>query len=66
MRLVAAAGHDLRTPMTRLRLRAEFLPEEDRALWLADLDELDRIADSAIGLVREEVDKSAPERSAAG
>lgn len=55
MRLVAAAGHDLRTPMTRMRLRAEFLPEEDREVWLKDLEELDRIADSAIRLVREEV-----------
>lgn len=54
MRLVAAAGHDLRTPMTRMRLRAEFLPEDERASWLADLDELDLIADSAIRLVREE------------
>jgi signal transduction histidine kinase len=54
MRLVAAAGHDLRTPMTRMRLRAEFLPDEERASWLADLDELDLIADSAIRLVREE------------
>jgi signal transduction histidine kinase len=54
MRLVAAAGHDLRTPMTRMRLRAEFLPEEDRVAWLADLDELDAIADSAIKLVKEE------------
>ena len=53
MRLVAAAGHDLRTPMTRMRLRAEFLPEEERAKWLADLDELERIAHSAIRLVRE-------------
>lgn len=54
MRLVAAAGHDLRTPMTRMRLRAEFL-DDDREKWLNDLDELDRIADSAIRLVREEV-----------
>lgn len=54
MRLVAAAGHDLRTPMTRMRLRAEFLPDDERASWLVDLDELDQIADSAIRLVREE------------
>jgi signal transduction histidine kinase len=54
MRLVAAAGHDLRTPMTRMRLRAEFLDEEERAAWLNDLDELDAIADSAIRLVKEE------------
>jgi signal transduction histidine kinase len=55
MRLVAAAGHDLRTPMTRMRLRAEFLTDPDRDKWLADLDELDHIADSAISLVREEM-----------
>jgi signal transduction histidine kinase len=61
MRLVAAAGHDLRTPLTRLRLRAEFLDEEERRQWLTDLNELDHIADSAIRLVREEVDESALE-----
>lgn len=55
MRLVAAAGHDLRTPLTRMRLRAEFVgDEEDRALWLKDIDELECIADSAMQLVREE------------
>lgn len=56
MRLVAAAGHDLRTPMTRMRLRAEFIPDDaERVKWFADLEELDAIADSAIRLVREEV-----------
>lgn len=59
MRLVAAAGHDLRTPMTRMRLRAEFLDEEDRSMWLTDIDELERIADSAIQLVREETGSEA-------
>jgi signal transduction histidine kinase len=57
MRLVAAAGHDLRTPLTRMRLRAEFLDEEDRSMWLNDLEELDHIADSAIQLVREETQR---------
>lgn len=62
MRVVAAAGHDLRTPMTRMRLRAEFISgEEERAKWLADLEELDAIADSAIRLVREEVDRDSSE-----
>ena len=62
MRLLAAAGHDLRTPITRMRLRAEFVEdEEERSLWLSDLDELERIADSAILLVREESGKAPPE-----
>jgi len=62
MRLVAAAGHDLRTPMTRMRLRAEFVVDADeRQSWLKDLDELDHIADSAIRLVREEVSNAADE-----
>lgn len=62
MRLVAAAGHDLRTPLTRMRLRAEFVTdEEDQSLWLTDIDELERIADSAIQLVREETAAAPPE-----
>lgn len=62
MRLVAAAGHDMRTPITRLRLRAEFVPnQEEKEAWLRDLDELERIADSAIQLVREESEKAPPQ-----
>jgi len=63
MRLVAAAGHDMRTPITRMRLRAEFVPDdEERQKWLNDIDELERIADSAILLVREETGEEALER----
>ena len=63
MRLVAAAGHDMRTPITRMRLRAEFVPDEDeRGKWLNDINELERIADSAILLVREETGAEEVER----
>jgi signal transduction histidine kinase len=62
MRLVAAAGHDMRTPITRMRLRAEFVEDdEERTRWLNDLEELERIADSAILLVREESGLASPE-----
>ncbi len=65
MRMIAAAGHDMRTPMTRMRLRAEFVGDtDDRQSWLKDLDELDHIADSAIRLVREEVSPAAREKVA--
>lgn len=59
MRLVADAGHDFRTPLTRMRLRTEFVDdEEERTLWLRDIKELEYIADSAIQLVREETTKA--------
>lgn len=47
MRMVAAAV--MRTPITRMRLRVEFVADaDDRAMGLKDIDELERIADSAI------------------
>jgi signal transduction histidine kinase len=62
MRLIAGAGHDFRTPLTRMRLRAEFVSDEqERTRWLRDIEELDHIADSAIQLVREETTKAPPE-----
>jgi len=63
MRLVAAAGHDLRTPMTRMRLRVEFMEnDEEREKWNRDIDEMMHIADSAIRLVREEADTQSHQR----
>jgi signal transduction histidine kinase len=62
MRLIADAGHDFRTPLTRMRLRAEFVSDaEERTLWLHDIKELEHIADSAIQLVRDETTKAPPE-----
>jgi signal transduction histidine kinase len=40
-RLLGAISHDLKTPITRLRLRAEMLPDADvRTRMLRDLDEM--------------------------
>ncbi len=41
-RMLAAVGHDLRTPITRLRLRCEFI--EDNAARAQMLDELDHMS----------------------
>jgi hypothetical protein len=62
MHLIAAAGHDLRTPITRLRLRAEFVEDEDlQTKLLRDLDEMERLIDDTIALVREETAEEPPE-----
>ncbi|MFN4089257.1 MAG: ATP-binding protein [Alphaproteobacteria bacterium] len=54
---MAAASHDLRTPITRLRLRAEFVDDdEQRTKMLRDLDEMEAILSSTIAFVREQAD----------
>jgi signal transduction histidine kinase len=52
-RVVAAMSHDLRTTLTRLRLRAESIENDDlRARFSADLDEMSQMVQGALGLFR--------------
>ena len=52
--LVTAIGHDLRTPITRLKLRAEFIEDdEQRRKFIADLDELDAMVSATLSFGRD-------------
>jgi signal transduction histidine kinase len=52
--LAAAISHDLRTPVTRLRLRAEFIDTcEQRERMLADLDEIEIMTRSVLAFARD-------------
>jgi signal transduction histidine kinase len=54
-RLLAALGHDLRTPITALRLRAEFVEEDEvRERLLATLDEMQRMVEATLAFARDE------------
>lgn len=51
--LLAAMSHDLRTPLTRLKLRLEALDDEQlRARCNADLDEMERLVMGALRLFK--------------
>lgn len=53
--MLAAIGHDLRTPITRLRLRAEFLEDdEQRRKMLADLDEMEAMITATLAFARDD------------
>ncbi|WP_232631397.1 ATP-binding protein, partial [Methylobacterium sp. Leaf118] len=52
--MLAAISHDLRTPITRLRLRAEFVEDERaREATLRDLDQMNSLVESALSYVRD-------------
>jgi signal transduction histidine kinase len=52
--LLTAIGHDLRTPITRLKLRAEFMEDdEQRRKMLLDLDELESMVAATLAFGRD-------------
>ncbi len=56
--LLTAIGHDLRTPITRLRLRSEFIDDDElRAKFLADLAELDGMVAATLAFGRDTADQ---------
>jgi signal transduction histidine kinase len=54
-RMLAAISHDLRTPITSLRLRAEFIEDDEiRAKILETLEDMQRMAEATLAFAREE------------
>lgn len=53
--MLAAISHDLRTPITRLKLRAEFITDdEQRTKMLADLDEMEAMIAATLNFARDD------------
>ncbi len=62
-RILAAVSHDLKTPITRLRLRTELLDDSPlREKFLADLDDMQRMAQASLDFLRggEDTEPMAP------
>lgn len=52
-RMLGAIGHDLRTPLASLRIRAESVePEEERAPMIATIEEMTAMLDDTLALAR--------------
>ena len=54
-RLLSGVSHDLRTPLTRLKLGLAFLPEDDDTAALTrDVQDMERLVDEFLAFVRDE------------
>jgi signal transduction histidine kinase len=52
-KMLAAISHDLRTPITRMRLRSEFIEDEThRSRMLGDLDQMRSMLESVLSFLR--------------
>jgi signal transduction histidine kinase len=53
-KMLAAISHDLRTPITRLRLRSEFIEDEaQRSRMLADLDQMRSMLEAVLSFLQD-------------
>lgn len=59
---IAAIAHDLRTPLTRLRFRAEQTPDAVRDRMAGDIEEMDALIGQAMAFVRGEETADRKER----
>ena len=54
-RMMAAISHDLRTPLTRLRLRSELVEDpQQQARMLADIDTMSKMIESVLSFARDD------------
>ncbi|WP_250890206.1 ATP-binding protein [Sphingobium nicotianae] len=61
--MLGAIGHDLRTPLTALRVRAESVPDDrDRERMVATIEEMQRMLDDILSLARVGRDREPPQR----
>lgn len=60
--MLTAISHDLRTPITLLRLRAEFVGDEaERARMLATLDDMESMIRGVLAFARDDATKEPPQ-----
>lgn len=60
LQMLAALSHDLRTPITRLKLRAELIDDEQQQRKiLADLSEIQSMVEASLAFARDETSREA-------